>query len=139
MPEDGYSRELRDDLPKQFKTLAGGVSGAEGKAGDVGTWTGQARHKPHADWIVCSDEDDRYGGGDFLGRYHSRRARRDQDVDLESHEVICEMRKLIKASIREAVLEDQVSALDVPELSQPLDKRVDPFLGRLAGPQEPDL
>jgi hypothetical protein len=103
----------------------------------------QAPHQSHPDRIARADHDD----GNRLRRPRQRRDRRiaegRNDVQLEADELGRQRRKPFEARVRQARLDDEVLALDVPEVAEALPKRfqVPGFGGVCVSeiPEAPDL
>jgi hypothetical protein len=80
---------------------------------------------PDPDGIGKAHSDDGDRSRAVLRCQGRRRRGRDDDVHLEPDQLGCEIRQAVEAALRGSVLDDDVLALDPPELAQPLPERLE--------------
>src|SRR5262249_22627097 len=90
-------------------------------SGDIAAWAIECHHRARFDRIIPREEYDRNGRGSGLGGC-CRRTSSDQDDHSYAaiHQLGRLLRKSIVVSLRPAVFECDVAALDVPGFSQAL-------------------
>ena len=108
------------DLPQDLQTLSGERARIHGDAGEVVARRGVAGDQSRLHGVADPGEHDRDRGGRGLGRHRVRGADRDHDVGLRGDE-----RLRLRADIRSHTLgvleqQDQVAALSIAELVEPL-------------------
>ena len=135
--QDGHTRDPGQDLLQEFHPLAGQFRTQVCQAGDVSAWPREARHEPALDGIAY----DRHHDGDCgcgLARRLDRRPGGDDNVHLEADQLGCEGGEPFGSSLRPAVLDADVSPLDVTELVQALPEWLGEGIGRRTDAQETD-
>src|SRR5262245_56353535 len=138
MPKDGGAPECRHDLWKALQALPSEHPDADGQPGDVALGTRETFDESEFHGTVYSYKDDRYRTGHLLRREGRGCSRRQDDVDRAVHQFLGKLRQLIETSLREAIVDDDVLALDVPPLAEALLKRLDERRGGPARTEEPD-
>src|SRR5262249_21273437 len=76
-------------------------------------------------WIICYSEDNRNSRSCLLRRGDCR-SRRNNDIDLEPHELIGNRGVVLFAPLRPAIFDSDCSTFDPAKLVQPLHKSSDP-------------
>src|SRR5262245_31791976 len=110
------------------------------KAGDIATRSRERSYDTGADGVACCREDDRDCGCRLLCCERGQRVVGDDYIDLESHELICNLDKTLAASVRPAILDRDIAPLRPTYLPQPGDKCRSPLTlrRRRARAQQPD-
>ena len=99
----------------------GDHAGREGRqARDVASRSRQAGHKPAPDGITDGNHDDRGCLRRLLGRQGRRRARGNEDIYLETNQLGRQAGESVGRPWCAPAFNDDVLALDVTELAQPL-------------------
>jgi len=88
--------------------------------GDVGPRPPQAADEPAGDGIADVHHDDRDQLGRPLRRQTSRRALGDQDIDVQTDQLSREVRELFPLPGRGSAFDDEVSAVDIAQLAEPV-------------------
>jgi len=118
--EGSHTRESGNDLPEQLQAFGDQLRAEKGRPGDISTRPCQAGDQLVADGIGHHRRDDGERVGGLLGGTGCGRAPRDNDVNLERHQLGRELGKPIRLPLRIPALEGQVLPLDVSELVQAL-------------------
>src|SRR5262245_58324343 len=110
------------------------------KAGDIATRSRERSYDTGADGVACCREDDRDCGCRLLCCERGQRVVGDDYIDLESHELICNLDKTLAASVRPTILDRDIAPLRPTYLPQPGDKCRSPLTlrRRRARAQQPD-
>ena len=93
----------------------------ERKARDVAAGTVEARHKAKLDWIISCRED--HGNSRDRHRHCRRSAGRGNHTHLAANQIGCEVRQPIVLTLRPAVLDRKVLALEIAAFTQTLAER----------------
>ena len=104
----------------------------EGRSRDVAAWTREAGNETEPNRVANIDHDDGDRRGRFPGRRRRRRRRRDDDGHLEPDQLGGEVGQPVKIALRKPILDNDVLALDMAEISQTPTKGVE-VLPRLKG------
>src|SRR5437867_8921575 len=139
IPEQGDVRDAGDNFPEQFESLRVNFRRDRGQPGALPARMAERRDdaRPHGIADRAHDERDRgcrlldCEGGGCPGGYDHR--------DLQGEQFPNEDREAIILSLRPPVLDQDVSALDIPEVAQPLAERPDEISleGRRGVSEEP--
>jgi hypothetical protein len=133
--QESDARKLRHGLPEQFQPLPHEIRMGAREAGDVSARPGKAGHHLRRDGVDRGDEHDGDRARGPPGCHGRRRPGREKHVHLATDELRGGDRELI-GCLREAVFDDDVLSLDLPEVAQPLSKAVDERLGGRTVAQE---
>src|SRR5262245_13581630 len=125
---------------KELEALAGKIGGQNRQAGDVAAGSRKAGDEAGADGISHHRGHDRNDRRSLLGRDDRRGCIGDNDIDLEPDELRRDLRHVLAAAFRPAILDRDGAAFDPPELAQPLHESGNPSVHgqRRAGTQKPD-
>jgi hypothetical protein len=122
--EDGHTVDIGDGLLEQFQLFGDDFqAGAAGHPCDVPARPREARDEPGANGIANTNHDDRDRLGGILGCRHSLRPRRYDDVHLEPDQLGRKIRQPVEPTLSESIVDDNILALNPPELAQPLPER----------------
>ncbi len=116
-------RNFRIDLPEQFQSLSLQVRRNRGQSSEISTRPSEARDKTRSDGVANGRHDKRDSHHRSLDRERRGRTGRDDNVHIERDELGNEFRKSLILSFRPSVLDDDVSTLDVAEVTQSLAER----------------
>jgi hypothetical protein len=100
------------------------------KTSNMATGTRQTLNIARADRIAVSDEHDRDGFCPLLGRRRFWGRESDDQVYVETEEFAGQRRQPVEVTVRRAVLDDNISAADPPQLGEPLVECGHPFCDR---------
>src|SRR5215472_5632611 len=104
-------------------------AGVSGHPCDVPAWAREARDEPGANRIANPNHDDGDRLGGVLGGRHYLRPRRcDDEVHLEPDQLGRQFGQSVDPILRISIVDDNILALNPPELAQPLPERVAPRL-----------
>ena len=95
-----------------------------GRPGDVAAGACEARDQPATHGVENPDHDDRDGARGLFGRADVPSRENHEEVELHADELSCESRRAIVLVLGVPALEDEILALDVPVLPQPLPQRL---------------
>ena len=90
----------------------------KGQAGQIAAGTGEAGHEPGGDGIAHSGEHNRNGRGGLLGCQCAWRTTGYDHIDVELHQLGCELREAVVSAIGPPIVDDNVLALLVSELAK---------------------
>jgi len=103
--------------PQEFQSLAGRI-GVQGRyACDVPARSGEARDKAAAHGVCRQGEDDRDNRSRLLRRDDRRGPPRNNDIDLETHELGRDLAEPVRAALCPAVFYGDVATLGPPEFA----------------------
>ena len=139
--QHGHARDPRHCLLEELELLGADLGGELlAEAGDIAPGPSQAGDEPRLHGIGGVDHDDRDRRRRSLGRERGRLGGRDDHVHLLPHEVGGHLGEALPVSLGPAVLDDDVLALDMPELFQAVGKHRDDVSSshRVRGHQYPD-
>jgi len=105
------------DLREQFQLLSHYRRGQKGRACDIPTGPGKAGHEPITHRIAYADHDDRYRLSSLLGGNDVLRGGRHDDVNLVADQLGREGRESLVLPLRRKILDRNVPAVHVTELS----------------------
>src|SRR6202521_309226 len=119
--QDRYSCNVRRGLLEQLKLLhlEVRVCGTVRHPGDVAFGSGEARHEANADRIRASSHDDWNPVRCLPGRDRRRRRDGHDDVGVETGEFGRESWEALSLPSGGSALDNQVSTLDIPKLTEP--------------------
>ena len=123
--EKGDVREVGNDLPEQLQPFAFEVRRDRAQSGDIAAGPRQARHDAGADRIADRDHDHRDRRRRLLDGEGGGRARGHDHIHFRGEQFGDERGKALVFSFRPAILDDDVAALLVAELAQPVAERPD--------------
>jgi hypothetical protein len=106
-------------------------SGVGGQSGDVAFRACQASDESDLNRVAHARKDDGHRRSRLLGHESRWRRRSQDDIDLQTHQLVGKPRKLIEAAVSESEFDDHVLAGDVPPFPQTLLKGLDPGGRRL--------
>ncbi len=124
--EDGHTADLGDGLLEQLQ-LSGDdfQAGIAGHPCDVPARAREARDEPGANRIANGNHDDGDRLGGVLGCRHSLRPPRYDEVHLEPDQLGREAGQPVDPILSISIVDDNILALNPPELAQPLPERVE--------------
>ncbi|HEY1362064.1 MAG TPA: hypothetical protein VGF60_07445 [Xanthobacteraceae bacterium] len=113
-------------------------AGAAGHPCDVPARAREARDEPGANRIANGNHDDGDRLGGVPGCRHSLRPLRYDEVHLEPDQFGRQVGQLVDPTLRISIVDDNILALNPPELAQPLPERVEQGrpIGRGRQPKE---
>jgi hypothetical protein len=122
--EDPHTADLGNGFPEQLQPFAEGLGAhTVSHPRHISPRAREARDEPAPNRIGNGEHDDRDRRGGVLGR-HDREGRRcGDDIDLQPDQLGREVGQAVRPALRESRLDDDVLALDPPELTQPFPKR----------------
>ena len=124
--EDGHTADLGDGLLEQLQLFGEHFqAGAAGHPCDVPARAREARDEPGANRIANGNHDDGDRLGGVLGRRHSLRPPRYDEVHLEPDQLGRQVGQPVDPTLRISIVDDNILALNPPELAQPLPERVE--------------
>src|SRR5262249_8753653 len=138
---DRQPAEIRNNLAQKFESLTSKISVLDRESGDVPARVSQTRDETGANRVRCRREDYRDDRCCPLCRENYWGCICDNDIDFKSDELGSELGGPIAASLRPAILDDEVATLGPAEVAQPLQKSSDPTAlgcGHRYRAQEPD-
>ena len=114
---------LGDGLLEQLQLFGDDFqAGAAGHPCDVPARPREARDEPGANGIANANHDDGDRLGGILGCRHSLRPRRYDDVHLEPDQLGRKIGQPVEPTLRKSIVDDNILALNPPELAQPCHK-----------------
>src|SRR5262245_24570770 len=119
------TREVGDDLLKQFELFPRLLRVKAGDPRDTSTWPLKCRGKPDGDRIDRADEHDRNGWAGLPCRLSTNSPERDDDLHFETYQFGGEFRDSIQIPVSKATLDDDVPTLDIAELGKALAQRIE--------------
>src|SRR5262249_36303784 len=123
---DRQPAEIRNNLAQKFESLTSKISVLDRESGDVPARVSQTRDETGANRVRCRREDYRDDRCCPLCRENYWGCICDNDIDFKSDELGSELGGPIAASLRPAILDDEVATLGPAEFAQPLQKSSDP-------------
>src|SRR5499426_197747 len=125
--EDGHTADLGDGLLEQLQLFGDDFqAGAAGHPCDVPARAREARDEPGTNRIANGNHDDRDRPGGVLGcRRYLRPRRCDDEVHLEPDQLGRQVGQPVDPILRISIVDDDILALNPPELAQPLPERVE--------------
>jgi hypothetical protein len=125
--EDGHPAELGDGLLEQLQLFGEHFqAGGAGVPCDVPARAREARDEPGANRIANENHDDGDRLGGVLGcRRYLRPRRCDDEVHLEPDQLGRQVGQPVDPILRISIVDDNILALNPPELAQPLPERVE--------------
>src|SRR5437016_2768318 len=124
--EDGHTADLGDGLLEQLQLFGDGFqAGVAGHSCDVPARAREARDEPGANRIATGNHDDGDRLGGVLGCRHSLRPPRYDEVHLEPDQLGRQVGQPVDPILRISIVDDNILALNPPELAQPLPERVE--------------
>jgi hypothetical protein len=111
------------DLLEQFQLLSDHCRSQKGRAGDIPTGPSKAGDEPLTHRIANAGQDNRDRPSRLLGGDYVLRGGRHDDVNLATDQLGRQGRKPLVLSLRREVLDPDVPAVHVAEVSESLDKR----------------
>ena len=124
--EDGHTADLGDGLLEQPQLFGDDFqAGVAGHPCDVPARAHEARDEPGANRIANGNHDDGDRLGGVLGCRHSLRPPRYDEVHLEPDQLGREAGQPVDPILRISIVDDNILALNPPELAQPLPERVE--------------
>ena len=125
--EDGHTADLGGGLLEQLQLFGDDFqAGAAGHPCDVPARAREARDEPGANRIANGNHDDGDRLGGVLGCRHSLRPPRYDEVHLEPDQLGRQVGQPVDPTLRISIVDDNILALNPPELAQPLPERVEP-------------
>src|ERR1041385_4607280 len=103
VPEDGNPPERRDGRLEQLQALGRRLAHDDGEPRGVGARTSEAGYMTAADRVRVAREDDRNRRGRSLGRPGVDGCRRDNEIDLEPHELLHQAGESVESPFGPAV------------------------------------
>ena len=125
VPQHSDVRELGHHFPEQLQPFPFQFRCDRGQPRHVPAWPREARDEAHADGIADGRHDDRDRRCRLLDGERGGRAGGNDHVHLQGDQFGDEGRKALILSFRPAILDQDVSALDVAEFAQPFAERPD--------------
>jgi len=125
IPKQGHAGHLGSDLPEELQSLALQIWRDRAQARDVATRPRQARDDAASDRIADRHHDERHRCGRLLHGKGRRCTGRDDEIHVCGQEIIDEARKPLVVPIRPSVLDQDVAALLIAELTQPVAEGAD--------------
>src|SRR6516165_4035101 len=119
---DPQPAKTGDDLAKKLKPLAGCLGRLVGEPGYVAAWSREARDRVGTDRIAHYLENDGDDGCSLLGGGNCRPSPCHNDIDLAPHELGNELSGALIASLRPAIFDCNIAAVDPAEFAQSLYK-----------------
>ncbi len=119
IPEHSHAGELGHHFPEQLQPFSSQLRGYCGQPRDVAAGPRQAHNKPSCNGVTWRCHNDRDRPGSFLSNQSIRINGSDEEVNLETDEISREVRKAIAPTLRIAVLDADVLALDPSEVAEP--------------------
>jgi hypothetical protein len=124
--EDGHTADLGDGLLEQLQLFGDDFqAGVAGHPCDVPARAREARDEPGANRIANGNHDDGDRLGGVLGCRHSLRPPRYDEVHLEPDQLGRQVGQPVDPILRISIVDDNILALNPPELAQPLPERVE--------------
>src|SRR4029453_12911338 len=118
----GHAGDSRNRLLEQLQPLADQLRSESGHTRDVLLRFRQAGHEPARDRIDMNRHDDGDRRRGALGRLGSGGGARDDDVHVEPNQLGGEGGEPVSVVAVESALDEDVLALDVPQLPHPLEE-----------------
>ena len=136
IPQDSDTRYPRGELLEKVELLGAQLRVHLRKTGNMPARMCQTVNIARPDRIAVNDEYDRHGFCHFLprGRFCGREG--DDQVYVETDEFGGQRRQPVEVTVRRAVLDDNISAADLPQLGEPLVECGHPFCDRRQPPQK---
>src|SRR5262249_32213376 len=125
--QNRQTAQISDDLAKEFEPFTCKIAGLDRQARGVAARPRQTRDQAAPNGIIRHREHDRDDRCRLLCR-KSRGSRRDNDIDLELHELGRDLGVAFGASLRPAILDRNIATLDPAEFAQSLHKSSGPGL-----------
>jgi hypothetical protein len=113
VPTDRQARKLRSRFLEQCHQLAAELRRLDGSPGDVSTRVRETCHEPIADWIGRGNHYHGDGIGRLFDSENLGHESRQDDCNLESHKIGCQIRESRDISVSEAPFDLEVLPLDV--------------------------
>ncbi len=120
IPEHRHTRELGNHFPEQIQPFSSQLRTHLGQPCNVAAGPRQALNQPTGNRVIVTRHNDRDCPGSFFGSQRSGTSGSDDDINLETDEIGCEVREAITTTLRIAVLDGDVLALDPSEVAEPL-------------------
>jgi hypothetical protein len=125
VPEDGDASRTRQRLLEDLDLLLGQLGDLVAQARRVASGPGDTGNQPGLDGIRHHSPDDGDCGSGLLRGSRRTYAMGHDHVDLEEDEFGREIGEPLGPPVSPSLLDDDVLALDVPELAQPVPKRLE--------------
>jgi hypothetical protein len=119
-----HPRQLRHRLGEEFESLPLQLRRHRGQAGHIAPGSGEAHHEAGGDWVPRDGGDDGDGRRRVLGRQRAGGAGGEDDVRLETDQLLREARMAFLLALRPPVLDGEILPLHVAELPEALSKGV---------------
>src|SRR5258705_11686639 len=123
------SLERGNGLLQQLHALSDHIRDIDRDSRDVAAGVSQTRDEADLNRSVHDEKDDRYRCGCSLGGHRARRRSSQDDIYLQSHQILAELRKLVQAAVGRPEFPDEVSTFGVSSFSQTLLKCLEKGLG----------
>src|SRR5437764_6645463 len=121
--EDSDPTDPRNGLREQFQTLADELRGEAGQPRDIAVRPREAGDEPALNWIANSSEDNGDSASRLLGHTGAECASSGQDdIHLERNQFGRKSGEPVGLPLGLSVFDHEVAALDVPEVTQPLEE-----------------
>ena len=118
IPEHSHAGELGNHFLEQLQPFSSQLRAHLGQPRDVAAGPRQALNQPTRNRVTRSRHNDRDSPGSFLGSQSIGSNGSDDDVNLETDEIGCEVREAIASTLRIAVLDADVLSLDPSEVAE---------------------
>ena len=129
IPEHSHAGELGNNFPEELQPFSNQLRDDLGQPRDVATGPRQALNKPSSNRVTGRRHNDRdYPGSVFCGHSIARNGS-DDEVNLETDQIGCEVRKAIVSPLRIPVLDADVLSLNPSEVTQTLPECLVPEAG----------
>ncbi len=118
VPEHSHPGEPGNDFLEQFQPFASQLRAHLGQSRDVAPGSRQALDEPTSDRVARNHHDDRNCPAGIPGSHSLGSRGTDDKVNLETYEIGCENRERIATTLRIAIFDADILALNPPEVAQ---------------------
>ena len=115
--EDGDTPDGWGELPEKLQALPADLRRRQPQPGGVAAGPREVGNKPIGNWVAHESHDNGNRPGRLLRRLHPRPRCRDDDVNIELHQLSGQVGELFELPVCPAPFDGDVLTLDVPQLA----------------------